>query len=579
MLKKRLSRASLYSLCALAIGLIALIGRVFEISVLYQVMAGFPETSFNTITMIVLMSAALLIRDTVSSHTCSFWAVFSLAGIVGCWSLMNLIEFVSGSYYGLVQLDVSGELRLASLVSSPHTSWLFFLLSSAMLTGLLVDPKQAFHGEQLLVIIAAFFELIFFTGYLNQMPLFYSGEFSLGISLVTLSAMVCLTVSVLLLHRDKGYMKTLFQQRTGSYLLRRGLIFVLVGLVTLSQLRNLLTSYELVISDGIVITLLLAMALVFLYSYAVKINAIEEGKDRVEGYFEEVFNASPNGMVLVDRRGEILLVNEYLATLSQYSVSELKGMAIETLVPKHLRRRHQIDREAYVQNPHRRIVGSGKRLSLLKKDGSSCPVDVSISPAHVNGEQITVAAVVDLKHRIKLEENLQHLERKAYLDALTQVNNREWFEESIDFFLEGARRLNKKVAFCFCDLDGFKQINDDHGHGIGDDVLIEVSKRMKQVTRKGDAIIRYGGDEFLIILNHISQASDVDRVMKALLNVMSTPIVIGNLALTCSASIGVSLFPDDGLEPQELVEQADHSLYKVKSEGKNNYAFGSPKVK
>lgn len=579
MLTERLPRAGVYAVSALIIATVALIGRIFDFPVLYQLVAGFPETSFNTVAMILLMSSAILVRLFNPSAVWAFWTVFALAGIVASWSLMNLIEFVTGSYYGLSQLDVSGDIRLAAFISSPHTSWLFFLLSSAMLTGLLMNPKQAFHSEQLLAVIAAFFELVFFSGYLNRISLFYEGEFSLGISLVTLSAVVCLTISVLLVHGDQAYVRTFTQNRIGSYLLRRGLLFVLVGLVALSQIRNLLMTYQLDISDGVVIALLLAMSLIFLYTYSVKINAIEESKERMEGYFEEVFKAAPNGMVLVDRRGEILMVNDYLAKLSQYSVDELKGMAIETLVPKHLRRKHQTEREHYIKHPYSRPAGTGKRLSLLKKDGSSCLVDVSISPAYVNDEQITVATVIDLRHRVLLEENLEYLERKAYLDALTQINNREWFEESVGFFLEGARRLNKKVAFCFCDLDGFKQINDDYGHGIGDDVLIEVSKRMKQITRKGDAVVRFGEDEFLIILNHIERKDDVERIMKALLNVLNTPVVIGNLALTCGASIGVSIFPDDALEPEALIEHADHSLYKVKSEGKTSYTFSGPKVK
>lgn len=562
-----------YVVMAMIIAIMAFVGRLLDIPFLYQIKEGLPETSVNTIVLILLMSVALLIGSGNLDRVSRFWSMLFITGIVFSLSLTNLTEVYTEHFFGMATSSDLAKLQLAAIVASPQTSWLFFLLSFGVLSGLLFNEKYAYNLEQGAATLAAFLLLIYTSAYLNHITDFYQSVHSLGISIVTIAAVACLTCATLILHGDRGFWVLILQKRLGSFLLRRALMFVLAAVVVLSAIRSYLASNEVIYADGIVISLMLMMSLVFLYTYSVKINAIEEQKECIEGYFEEVFRAAPNGMVLVNSQGKIIMANDHMTKVSLYSHDELKNMHVEGLVPEPLRKEHQILREAYIKRPRRRPMGVGRNLTLLKKDGSICPVEISISPAQVNNEKIIVAAVIDISYRLEMEENLETLERKAYIDTLTQINNREWFDESVGFFLEGARRLNKKVAFCFCDLDGFKQINDRYGHGIGDEVLIEVSRRMQMVIRKDDAVIRFGGDEFLIILNHIDHQEAVERVMNALIDAMNKPIVIGSLAINCGASIGVSFFPDDGQTAEVLVEKADRSLYHVKSSGKNSFSF------
>lgn len=562
-----------YTVAAIVIAVLALVGRILDVPVFYQVIDGLPETSINTVVLIIMMSLALLFRAKQPFHISRFWATFFFAGLVFAFSLSNLIEVLSGQFFGLGYSAEFGELQLASFVSSPQTSILFFLLSSGLLSGLLLNERPAYYFEQGFVTAAAFFVLVYASAYLNRVPAFYESTHHLGIGLTTLLAVGCLTYAMLLLHSDKGFLSVILKRRLGSFLLRRSLVFVVGALISLSLIHGFLTMNQVVYADGLIIAAMLLLALGFLYTYSLKINAIEEHKDRIEGYFEEVFRAAPNGLVLVNGDRQIIMANDYMAKISEYSREELKGMLIEELVPEHLRQDHAALSRAYIQHPRPRPMGIGRDLALLQKSGGICPVEISISPAKVNHEQITVAAVIDISPRLEMEHSLHSLERKAYIDSLTQINNREWFDETIHYFLEGAKRSEKKVAFCFCDLDGFKQINDKHGHSIGDEVLVEVSKRMQHVTRKEDAVVRFGGDEFIILINHVQHKESVERVLQALIDVMNTPIVIGNLVVNCSASIGVSFFPDDGDDPEELIKKADNCLYQVKKKGKNDFSF------
>lgn len=168
----------------------------------------------------------------------------------------------------------------------------------------------------------------------------------------------------------------------------------------------------------------------------------------------------------------------------------------------------------------------------------------------------------------KVREVEQHL---AYHDMLTNLPNRLLFYDRMRQALAHARRYSGLVAVLFLDLDGFKAINDRHGHAVGDRLLQAVATRLKGNMRQSDTIARLGGDEFTILLTGIKSMKDVSRTAQKVLSVVSRPFAIDGHQLGVTCSIGVSVFPHDGSDTESLIKRADFAMYRAKNQGKANY--------
>ena len=125
----------------------------------------------------------------------------------------------------------------------------------------------------------------------------------------------------------------------------------------------------------------------------------------------------------------------------------------------------------------------------------------------------------------------------------------------------------------FLDLDGFKEINDQHGHEFGDNVLRSTAERITAEIRETDTVARIGGDEFVIILSSIPETEIANRIARSLVEAIARPLEIGDVAITISVSIGISLYPDNGVTAEELIRSADKAMYSIKRDGKNNFGF------
>jgi diguanylate cyclase (GGDEF)-like protein/PAS domain S-box-containing protein len=162
----------------------------------------------------------------------------------------------------------------------------------------------------------------------------------------------------------------------------------------------------------------------------------------------------------------------------------------------------------------------------------------------------------------------------AYHDALTGLDNRTSLTPALEKAVERTRRRGSKVAGLFIDLDGFKQVNDAHGHDAGDRLLIEAARRLRSGLRASDPVARLGGDEFFVVLEDIYDRGPVERVAKKLLALLDEPYEIGiPHPVRVSASIGVSLFPDDAGDAATVIKHADTAMYDAKQAGKNACRF------
>jgi len=161
----------------------------------------------------------------------------------------------------------------------------------------------------------------------------------------------------------------------------------------------------------------------------------------------------------------------------------------------------------------------------------------------------------------------------AYHDALTSLPNRKLFYDRLAHTISRAHRNEKKVGVMFLDLDGFKRINDTLGHSAGDELLKITAERLKHVMRESDTVARLGGDEFTVIIDNISQEQDIISVCEKILHALEKPYKIDSNEFFITSSIGVSLYPFDGENIEDLVKNADVAMYRAKGAGKNNYQF------
>jgi diguanylate cyclase (GGDEF)-like protein len=167
-------------------------------------------------------------------------------------------------------------------------------------------------------------------------------------------------------------------------------------------------------------------------------------------------------------------------------------------------------------------------------------------------------------------EQIRHM---AHHDNLTELPNRRLLSEFLADYLPLARRKSERFAVLYIDLDEFKPINDDFGHGTGDEVLKEVAGRLKSTLRESDTVARVGGDEFVAVIRDVKSADSVEKTVRKVLDAVSAPVAVGGEERQVSASIGISRFPDDGTTTDELIKRADEAMYRAKRRAGNRFAF------
>jgi diguanylate cyclase (GGDEF)-like protein/PAS domain S-box-containing protein len=199
-------------------------------------------------------------------------------------------------------------------------------------------------------------------------------------------------------------------------------------------------------------------------------------------------------------------------------------------------------------------------------------------------ELITISAVTDTHGVVRnyvilfvditpMKTYQKQLENMAHFDALTMLPNRLLLEDRLRQAMSQSQRRKQSLAVVFLDLDGFKAVNDQYGHGTGDELLVVVSQRMKAALRDGDTLARIGGDEFVAVLVDLEQPGDAEPVLERLLLAAADPVTLGEAEIHVSASMGIAVYPRDGTHADLLLRRADQSMYLAKQAGRNRYRF------
>jgi len=277
-----------------------------------------------------------------------------------------------------------------------------------------------------------------------------------------------------------------------------------------------------------------------------------------------------DSVLITDRDGVIEYVNPAFERITGHTRAEAVGRT-----PRLLRSGKQ--GAAFYQKLWQTILAGETFSEVLinrRKDGSLYYEEKTITPLKDASGRIThfVATGKDVTERMQTQERLQYL---AQHDALTELPNRLLFMDRLKQALARARWHQRLVAVLFIDLDRFKTINDTLGHDAGDRLLQQLGERFSRSVREGDTVARFGGDEFVILLDDVAGDKDVGMVAQKILDALAAPFTIGDRRLYITGSIGVSLFPGDGEDSGTLLKHADIAMYRAKELGKNTYQFYS----
>ncbi len=291
---------------------------------------------------------------------------------------------------------------------------------------------------------------------------------------------------------------------------------------------------------------------------------------------EATLNSMGDAVACTDRSGNITFLNLVAEHLTGWSCREAMGRPMDAV----FRILDATSRET-VPAPTEKTIGENRAAHLpsncilVRRDGSEVPIEDSVAPIHDrDGNAIGVVIILrDVSAARSLTLQLAH---SAQHDFLTGLPNRMLLNDRVRQATALAPRHRKSVAVLFLDLDGFKHINDSLGHAIGDKALQSVARRLLDCVRDSDTVCRLGGDEFIALLAEIEASGDAAQTAERMLKAVAAPLSIDGHELHITASIGISVHPDDGLDADTLIRNADVALYQAKADGGRNYRYFAP---
>lgn len=277
-----------------------------------------------------------------------------------------------------------------------------------------------------------------------------------------------------------------------------------------------------------------------------------------------IFDAAVDAIMVIDARGILQAVNRATEQIFGFDSDELLGKNVSMLMPAPHAQAHDGYLENYCAGGERKIIGIGREVMGRRKDGVCFPLHLSVGEFQRDGQRLFVGICHDISERRKFTERIAFL---AAYDSLTGCANRHEFIQVLAVAMKDCEATGRQMAVLFIDLDNFKQINDNHGHRVGDRLLKLVAERFKKSLREVDILGRVGGDEFVASIQLDTGVETAERVATRLIESLKEPFVIDARVLSVSASIGISLYPDHGQCADEVMNEADIAMYQAKLDG------------
>ena len=302
-----------------------------------------------------------------------------------------------------------------------------------------------------------------------------------------------------------------------------------------------------------------------------------------ERLYRYLVDTLPDIIYTIDVEGRFTYVNDRAEQLLGYSRAELVGKHYSVLVHE-----DDLERARYVFQERRVGDRASRNVELRLKSRNPMAEEryfentlltisfnatalYSVSEDKMRRELFgTYGVARDITELKRAEQRISY---QAFYDVLTDLPNRVLFKDRLDLAIIHAKRNDTRIAVMFVDLDGFKPINDTLGHLKGDQLLREVAQRMRLNLRRGDTLARVGGDEFTVLLPDLRNPKDAASIARKFLYSLKQPFQLDNQLVHISASIGIAIYPDDGVTMEDLVRHADIAMYQMKTDGKNNFRF------
>ena len=313
----------------------------------------------------------------------------------------------------------------------------------------------------------------------------------------------------------------------------------------------------------------IVMALILFVLGRSRIEALDMatslGKDLAasEARAKAVMESAVEAILTTDAVGHVESVNPAAEVLFGWAEAEIVGRPIAVVVPGLEPSGEHDGLDDLHRGPSERM------MEAIRKDEQRLPVDVSMSSTTIGGREMFTLIARDATLRKLYEDQLEH---QATHDPLTGLANRTLFDELLVRAAYRADRSGRPVAVLYLDLDGFKDVNDVFGHPSGDRVLSETSRRLEAVVRPGDMVARMGGDEFVVLCEHLSEPSDAEKIATRIVQAVGKPIPLATGVATVTASVGIAL-GEPGETAASLIGRADEAMYRMKQGGKAGFLF------
>ena len=281
-----------------------------------------------------------------------------------------------------------------------------------------------------------------------------------------------------------------------------------------------------------------------------------------------IFETATENIVVTDANNCFITVNPAFTKTTGYTLEEVIGKT-----PKMLKSGKQTPE--FYSKMWKKLNKDGQWMGEVynrRKNGEVYIEWLSIKVIYNEDGTVKmyVATFSDITEKKQADEIIW---KQANYDLLTNLPNRHFFNDCLKREIKIANRTKKLLAILFIDLDYFKEVNDTHGHEIGDILLVEVARRIGETIRATDTVARLGGDEFIAILSAVEDENDINKVSKLIISKLSMPFDLNGINITISASIGISIYPKDSLLEKELLSYADKAMYNAKKDGKGKNSF------
>ncbi len=297
-------------------------------------------------------------------------------------------------------------------------------------------------------------------------------------------------------------------------------------------------------------------------------NALKRNLNVVAKLLGKVFENAAEGVVITDPGARIITVNSSFTHVTGYEPHEVIGETPHILYSGRME-------NTFYREMWGKLLNTGQwhgEIWNRRKNGDIYLEWLSIAAVRDDAGNVTnyVGIFSDITSE---KENKERLYQLAHFDILTELPNRMLFRDLLRQAMARARRNDKLVAVMFLDLDGFKAVNDTCGHNAGDELLKEVASRLKGSLRESDTVGRFGGDEFTIVLPDMDSVGAIAAVAEKVIGTVDREHWLGGRDVHITTSVGISLFPTQSEEAEQLIKQADAAMYHAKKEGKNRYCF------